>query len=141
MRTLLSAALILGLFAVVGWAAAVEHTKDSLDEVKKAFDAEKAVLLDVREPAETKAGYVAGAVLIPLSRLKEAAKDPNLPSDLSKKLPSDKPIYCHCRSGVRSLTACEILQKLGYDVRPLKPGYSDLIKAGFPKADTPPEPE
>jgi rhodanese-related sulfurtransferase len=48
-------------------------------------------------------------------------------------LPKEKVIYCHCRSGGRCLTAAEILKKLGYDVRPLKPGYRDLVEAGFPR--------
>jgi rhodanese-related sulfurtransferase len=48
--------------------------------------------------------------------------------------PKDKIIYCHCRSGRRCLTAADILKKQGYDVRPLKAGYEDLLKAGFPQA-------
>ena len=50
-------------------------------------------------------------------------------------LPKDKPIYCHCAAGVRVLPAADILQKHGYDARPLKPGYKDLLRAGFPKAE------
>ncbi len=42
-------------------------------------------------------------------------------------------IYTHCRAGRRSVAAAVILEKLGYDVRPLKPGFEDLIQAGFPK--------
>jgi hypothetical protein len=34
-------------------------------------------------------------------------------------------------AGRRSLEAADILKNFGYDVRPLKPGYRDLIKAGF----------
>jgi len=33
--------------------------------------------------------------------------------------------------GVRALKAAKILEKLGYNVRPLKAGYEDLVKAGF----------
>ena len=32
------------------------------------------------------------------------------------------------------MPASAILQKLGYDARPLKAGYRDLLKAGFTKA-------
>ena len=37
-------------------------------------------------------------------------------------------------SGARSLIAQELLKKEGYDVRSLKQGYEDLLKAGFEKA-------
>jgi hypothetical protein len=36
--------------------------------------------------------------------------------------------------GVRALKAAKILEKLGYNVRPLNAGYEDLVKAGFAKA-------
>ena len=52
-----------------------------------------------------------------------------------KQLPKDKVIYCHCRAGGRALLAADILKKLGYDVRPMKEGYEDLLKAGFIKSD------
>ena len=48
--------------------------------------------------------------------------------------PKDKPIYLHCASGVRCLQAAEILKKQGYDARPLKDGYKDLVDKGFVKA-------
>ena len=35
----------------------------------------------------------------------------------------------------RSLKAADVLLKLGYDVRPLKPGYEDLVKSGFKVAE------
>ena len=50
---------------------------------------------------------------------------------MAKVAPKDKIVYCHCGSGVRCLKAADELKKLGYDVRPLKPGYKDLLKAGF----------
>ncbi|MEX0585257.1 MAG: rhodanese-like domain-containing protein, partial [Pirellulales bacterium] len=68
-----------------------------------------------------------GAVLVPLSKLKDGEQ----PDSLKK----DRIIYAHCRSGKRCLTAADLLKKLGYDVRPLKAGYDDLLKAGFKKAD------
>jgi len=110
---------------------AAEHTKDSLETVKKKLDDKKAVLVDVREENEWDAGHVRGAILLPLSKLKESID----PKELAKTLPKDKVIYCHCASGRRCLSAAEALKKQGYDVRPLKPGFKDLIEAGFPKAD------
>ncbi len=108
---------------------ALEHTKDSLATVKANVEDKTAVLLDVREMKEWDAGHVTGALLLPLSLLRDGVTEEELNS-LSK----DKMIYIHCRSGARALVAGEILRKAGYDVRPLKPGYEALLSAGFSKA-------
>jgi len=36
---------------------------------------------------------------------------------------------------VRSRTAADLIQKFGYDVRPLKPGYKELLEASFEKEE------
>jgi rhodanese-related sulfurtransferase len=107
-----------------------QHTKDSPETVKKALADNKAVLLDVREAREWGEGHLRDARLLPLSKLRNAEEI----KELLKDLPKDKPIYCHCQAGRRCLQAAEILKKQGYDVRPLKEGYPDLLEAGFPKA-------
>lgn len=107
-------------------AFAVEHTEDTLETVKKNLEEKKAILVDVREQAEWDAGHLAAARLVPLSTL--AAE--GAPADL----PKDTIVYGHCRSGNRALKAAAILQKAGYDFRPLKQGYADLAGAGFQKA-------
>jgi phage shock protein E len=104
-------------------------TKDSLDTVKDNVKSGKAVVVDVREQIEWDAGHLKGAVLIPQSKLKV---DSQL-TELLKVLPKDKIIYTHCRAGGRVLACGEILKKQGYDVRPLKAGFQDLVKAGFEK--------
>lgn len=105
--------------------AAEEHTKVPLEDIKKAVAEGKAVIVDVREKAEWDEGHLKGAILVPLSTLKSVNKAPD-------DLPKDKPLYVHCVAGVRSLTASEILNKIGYDARALKPGYEALKKEGFP---------
>jgi len=109
---------------------AAEHTSDTPADVMKALAEGKAVLLDVREQAEWDDGHLKDARLLPLSVLKAGPKA----EDVARVAPKGKVIYCHCRSGVRSLQAAAVLQKLGYDVRPLKQGYADLLKAGFAAA-------
>jgi phage shock protein E len=47
-------------------------------------------------------------------------------------------LYTHCVVGKRSVMAAQILRKYGYDVRPLKAGYRELLEAGFKKADDEP---
>ena len=68
-----------------------------------------------------------GARLLPLSALQDGVKA----DDLARSVPKGKVVYCHCAAGRKSLEAADILKNFGYDVRPLKPGYNDLIKAGF----------
>lgn len=119
--------LILGAMAST---ALADHTKDSLDTVKRAVAEKKAILVDVREPEEWEQGHVAGATLVPLSALEKGVN----PQDLARLLPKDKIIYCHCLAGGRCMDAAEILKPMGYDVRALKPGYPQLEKAGFPTA-------
>lgn len=115
-------------FTVGSYAA--EPTKDSLPAVKKNVAEEKAILVDVREESEWDSGHVSGAVFLPLSELRDGITA----ATLAKRLPKERIVYTHCVAGVRSCTAADILRKFGYDVRPLKPGYKDLIAAGFKKA-------
>lgn len=65
-----------------------------------------AVVLDVREPDEYKAGHVLNAKLIPLGKLKERI------GELDKY--RDQPMIVVCRSGNRSGTACVLLGKAGF---------------------------
>lgn len=113
-----------------GLAQAADHTKDSVETVKKNLAAKKAVLLDVREASEWEEGHLKDAQLAPLSKLQAGADV----KELAKGLQKDTIIYCHCRAGRRALTAAELLQKAGYEVRPLKQGYEELLQSGLPKA-------
>src|SRR5262245_2760949 len=81
-------------------ARAAEHTKDSLDRVKQNLAQKKAILIDVREPAEWKRGHLESAELVPLSELKRIASDTAVKARVEKSLPKDRIIYCHCGSGV-----------------------------------------
>ncbi|HMP15893.1 MAG TPA: rhodanese-like domain-containing protein [Gemmatales bacterium] len=121
----LSAALIFG-----GWIQAADHTKDSPATVMKAVAEGKAVLLDVREAEEWKEGHLKVAGHLALSQLRAGAAA----EKLKAVVPPGKVVYLHCAAGSRSLTAAKLLMSSGYDIRPLKPGYNDLLKAGFEKA-------
>jgi phage shock protein E len=109
---------------------AAELSNDPLPAVQQNVATHKAVLVDVREPGEWKEGHIEGAISLPLSSLKKAGDT----STVEQQLPKDKIVYTHCVMGVRALKAAKILEKLGYNVRPLKAGYEDLVKAGFGKA-------
>jgi len=105
-----------------------EHTTDSLETVRGRIEEKKAVLVDVRDLVEWNAGHVQGAKHLPWRELQDKLKE----EDVAKKLSKDVIVYTHCAVGYRSLRAAKILKKYGYDVRALKPGYEELVKAGFP---------
>ena len=126
-----SAAALVAFAFFLSAAPAAEHTKDALDDVKANLKAKKAVLLDVREKDEWDAGHLKVAEFVPLSLLKEGTH----PKDAVKELKQETIIYCHCKAGKRALAAADLLKQKGYDVRPLKQGYEELLKAGFDKAE------
>ena len=112
----------------------IEFTKDSLKVVQDNVAKQKAVLVDVRSEEEWKQGHIEGSIFVPVSSLRKGGD----PKALAKTLPQKKIIYTFCVVGMRARTAAYELQKHGYTVRALKPGYEELVKAGFKKAK--PEP-
>jgi rhodanese-related sulfurtransferase len=125
------ACLTLAALCLAATALGSEHTKDSLETVRKNLAEKKAVLLDVREQKEWDRGHLKQAQLVPLSELTKSTGDPAARQKLEKALPKDRIVYCHCARGVRALMAGDILKNLGYDVRPLAAGFEELGKAGF----------
>lgn len=75
-----------------------------VQQVRKLVE-DGAYIIDVREVPEYEKSHILGAINIPLSEIR----------DRIKKIPKDKPVYLHCRSGQRSYNACLILKHLGYD--------------------------
>jgi len=65
---------------------------------------QKIYILDVRDQKEWEIAHIEGAVLKPLSTLKENYQD----------IPKDKPVYVHCKLGGRSFQAVEFLKTKGY---------------------------
>jgi phage shock protein E len=107
----------------------VEFTKDSLEVVKKNVAAKKAVLVDVRSIQEWNQGHIDGSIFLPVTSLRKGG-DPKM---LAKTLPKKKILYTFCVVGMRAKAAAFALEKHGYTVRALKPGYDELLKAGFKK--------
>ncbi len=137
-RIVVASLFALGLaVSAPAWAQESEtgHTTEPLVQVKAKVEAKKAILVDVRESREWDRGHVRGAVFLPLSQLSEWERDGVGEADratLARSLPKGTVVYCHCAAGGRALSGAEVLRKLGYDARPLKPGYRDLVEAGFP---------
>jgi rhodanese-related sulfurtransferase len=84
-----------------------------------------ATIVDVREPAEFKAGHIPNARNVPLVKIEEGAKG-------LEKLKA-KPILMVCQTGSRSGQAAGSLQKQGFtDVVTLSGGMSAWQQAGMP---------
>jgi phage shock protein E len=119
------------IFATAAERTSVEFTKDTLDVVKTNVAKKKAALVDVRSPEEWNKGHIEGSIFLPVDSLRKDV-DPKM---LAKKLPKDKILYTFCVVGMRAKAAATKLHKDGYTVRALKPGYEDLVKAGFKKGE------
>ncbi len=73
------------------------------DEARRRA-AEGAVIVDVREPDEWRAGHIPGARHIPLGRLAAAVQE----------LDPDREVIVVCRSGSRSAVAARALLRAGF---------------------------
>jgi len=86
---------------------------------------EKAVVIDVCEPAEFAAGHVVGAKNIPLANL-----EGKLASAVKNK---SLPVILVCHSGARSSRAVAIAKKLGFEkVQSLSGGMAAWRSANLP---------
>lgn len=95
----------------------------SVQEAYQRLKSDKQVIIvDVRQPAETKSGVVPGAVLIPLSEF----------GSRMNELPTDKPVLTICQSSHRSPFAARKLKAAGYDVTNVSGGMMAWQKAGLP---------
>jgi NADPH-dependent 2,4-dienoyl-CoA reductase/sulfur reductase-like enzyme/rhodanese-related sulfurtransferase len=69
-----------------------------------ARDKATSFLLDVREPAELDAGFIPGAINIPLNSLRARLQE----------VPRDRKVIVYCGVGLRAYVACRILTQSGY---------------------------
>lgn len=93
----------------------------NVDELADRLDA-GAALIDVREPDEYDEARVPGARLIPLA---------TVPDELDAFTAAD-PVYVICKSGGRSMKACEYAADHGASVVNVAGGTMAWIAAGKP---------
>jgi rhodanese-related sulfurtransferase len=97
----------------------------SPNEAVQLINRQKAVVVDVCEPAEYQAGHVGGARNIPLDQLEE-----KLPGAVKNKA---TPLVLVCASGMRSGRAVGIARKLGYEnAQSLAGGLKSWREASLP---------
>ncbi len=86
---------------------------------------EDAVLLDVREPAETVVGKIAKAIQIPVGSVGQRV------GELDKH--KDRNIIVYCKTGARAGIACRELEKAGFEkVYSLSGGITAWQEANLP---------
>lgn len=92
------------------------------ERVASLLRSEAVQLVDVREPYERDAGYVAGSRHVPLASLTEAAPsiDPSIP------------VVFVCRVGARSSMAAWSFARAGYDAHNLAGGMVAWAAGGLP---------
>lgn len=77
----------------------------------------KSVYLDVRTPAEFAAGHPINAVNIPVvlpnPQTGQMQANPDFLTRVEAELSADVELFIGCKSGGRSMTACQILQNAG----------------------------
>ena len=98
--------------------------KVNATEAVRLINREKAVLIDVSEPAEYAASHAAGARSVPLGGLEN-----------STSLPKNKalPLVVVCPTGARATRATATLKKLGFDnARALAGGLAAWREANLP---------
>ncbi|GAT80063.1 hypothetical protein STXM2123_764 [Streptomyces sp. F-3] len=94
---------------------------------RPAGGAGDAVLLDVRETREWRAGHAPGALHMPLSALAAGAPLP--------RKAQGRPLIVVCRSGNRSRQAVDLLTARGADAVDVAGGMRDWVRAGLPVVD------
>jgi sulfur-carrier protein adenylyltransferase/sulfurtransferase len=108
--------------------AKVNEGEIDVVELKQKIDrGDKFVLIDVREPHEYKICSIPGSKLIPLGEF---------PQHVGEFNPEDD-IVIHCRSGMRSAKACNVLRQAGFEhVRNVVGGilaWADKVDPSVPK--------
>ncbi|MCA1668560.1 MAG: rhodanese-like domain-containing protein [Thermomicrobia bacterium] len=107
--------------------AAPQHERAAVgvDEARRRVDAGEALLVDVREMDEWRAGHVAGAIHIPLGAVASRVA----------ALPKDREILVICCTGNRSAMAQERLAQVGFtNVTNIEGGITAWAEQGYPVA-------
>jgi rhodanese-related sulfurtransferase/DNA-binding MarR family transcriptional regulator len=117
--------------AYLGDMAALEPVAQ--DELARRLEEGDVVVVDVRPPAEYRAGHILGAINLPNDQL--VARLAELPRG------SDVVAYCRGRYCILAPKAVRVLRTHGYRARPLKGGLPEWRRAGLPVAFESAEPD
>jgi adenylyltransferase/sulfurtransferase len=87
-------------------ADAAKNSTISAQELQAMLDGDEIFLVDVREPNEYEIVNIPGATLIPKAEF--------LSGDALERLPQDKKVVLHCKSGARSAECLAIVKDAGF---------------------------
>lgn len=77
----------------------------SAEDFARIYEEGDVTLVDVREPAEYRAGHLSGAQLVPMRSV----------ADKADELPKDEPVYVICATGNRSQSSSQLLRRAGVE--------------------------
>jgi glyoxylase-like metal-dependent hydrolase (beta-lactamase superfamily II)/rhodanese-related sulfurtransferase len=114
---------------VAGWKDAgfdlAQLSEISVNDLQQQLSKEKIRVLDVRREPEWMAGHIDGADWWPLDRFRVSPPEVDL----------TVPLAVHCQSGYRSMIACSLLQRAGFqNVVNVSGGFSAWQQAQLPLA-------
>jgi len=103
------------MMGVVSWLMGMGCENVSPEEAKRLSGGKGVVFVDVRTPREHAVRNIKGSRLVPLSEL----------GTRHTEIPKDKDVIVFCQNGIRSIMACKMLKKLGFQkVRNMSGGIS-----------------
>jgi len=124
-RTISLALLAAGLAAAGCSQASANSDVVSLETARAEFEAGRALLIDIREPAEHATGEAAGAQMLPMRQL--GARLDEIPLDPAQ------PVLLICNTQNRSKATLQALRERGYGhVRYVSGGMSEWARRGWP---------
>jgi hydroxyacylglutathione hydrolase len=112
-----------GIFEIDGYLLQ-QHAPETLasvgpGELKQLLEQATVQVVDVREASERDGGYLPGTTNIPYRLLRKIG---------CGALQRDRPVVTVCESGARATIAASLLQREGFDVRPVADGgIADLM--------------
>lgn len=97
----------------------------TVEDLHAYLDTGMILLIDVREPAEYKPGFIPGSVNIPRGLIEfKIAKDQFWEDQFLYPPLKEEPIVIICKKGHRSILAVEAVKKMGFtNVKVLKDGF------------------
>ena len=129
-RRWLACAALAMLAAAVAWPnpASAQGASVSLEQARAEHEAGKALLVDIREPAEHATGVAPGAQLLPMRQLGSRLGE----------LPRDRPVLLICGTQNRSRATLDALRAQGWtNLRYVDGGMSEWNRRGWPTVPPP----
>ncbi len=124
------ALLIAAVMAAACSPADADTDSVSLDTARAEHEAGRALLIDIREPAEHATGVAAGARLLPMRQI--GARIAEIPNDPAQ------PVLLICNTQNRSSATLKSLRRQGYgNVRFVQGGMSEWARRGWPMVPPP----